>query len=417
MARRIQTETTAPKTASRGRPLAMPKTPSANGRLTILFSGMLAGDPHQGGATWAVLQYLLGLRRLGHDVYFVEPVEAAGGSARGNGGVPLAASPAAAYFRQVMREFGLEDRAALLRPGTRETVGMPYDAIRDAAARADLLLNVSGMLRDPSLIGRIPVRAYLDLDPAFVQLWHATQGIDMGIDTHNRHVTVGLAIGEPGHPIPTCGVQWIGTFQPVILEAWPVGEELEHDAFTTVANWRGYGSIEHEGTMYGQKAHAFRPLFSIPTRSTERFEVALAIHPDEVKDLSALCINGWKLLDPREVAGTPASYRRFVRGSKGELGVAKSGYVASRCGWFSDRSACYLASGRPVVAQDTGFPRFLPTGNGLHAFTTAEEAVAAVADVVAEYPRHRRAARDLAEAYFDSDTVLNRLLAELGAAA
>src|SRR2546423_9260478 len=162
-------------------------------RRTILFSGMLAGDPHQGGATWAVLQYLLGFRRLGHDVWFVEPVKP-----------PGVGPESAAYFRQVVHDFGLEDRAALLIDGTRETVGLPYDALLDAARRADVLLNVSGMLADPDLIADIPVRAYLDLDPAFVQVWHA-QGIDMRFDGHTHFVTVGQAVGRPDCPIPTGG--------------------------------------------------------------------------------------------------------------------------------------------------------------------------------------------------------------------
>jgi hypothetical protein len=142
---------------------------------------------------------------------------------------------------------------------------------------------------------------------------------------------------------------------------------------------------------------------------------ALSIHPDEQDDLQALAENGWRLLDPAEVARTPSSYRSFVQGSRAELGIAKSGYVASRCGWFSDRSVCYLASGRPVLAQDTGFTDYLPAGEGLLSFNTLEEARGGVEEILRDYPRHARAARDLAEAYFDSDIVLTRLLDEVAA--
>jgi hypothetical protein len=191
---------------------------------------------------------------------------------------------------------------------------------------------------------------------------------------------------------------------------------LEWDAFTTVGNWRGYGSVEHAGVHYGQKAHSLRRLLDLPRLTPEPFTLALSIHPDEVKDLEALSSHGWKLLDPAEVASTPGRYQRFVQGSRGEFGVAKSGYAASRCGWFSDRSACFLASGRPVVAQDTGFSRHLPTGEGLFAFATAEEAAAAVTEVSRDYARHCRAARALAETHFDSDKVLGTLLRGIGVA-
>ena len=383
------------------------------GKLTLLLSGMIAGVPRQGGATWAVVQYLLGLRRLGHEVYFVEPLAEA---AIEPAGAPLGRSDNAAYFRSVMDEFGLAGRSALLLEGTERTVGLPYDRLREAADRADLLINIAGMLADETLTGRIPIRAYLDLDPAFTQLWQAVQGIDMRFAGHTHFATVGLAIGRPDCPVPICGLPWIATPQPVVLEHWPVAGRIEHDAFTTVANWRGYGSIAHAGVFYGQKAHAWRSLMALPALTGARLMPALAIHPDERADLDALARNGWHWLDPAIVAHSPDTYRQFIQGSRAEFGIAKAGYVAARCGWFSDRSACYLASGRPVVAQETGFGRFLPAGEGLLAFATVEEAAAGIEAVAGDYPRHRRAARAIAEEYFDSDLVLTRLLRRVGAA-
>lgn len=371
-------------------------------RLRIAFSGMLAGDPHQGGASWAVLQYVLGLLRLGHDVVFVEPVERAD-------------RPVVDYFRSVIDEFGLADRAALLIEGSRETVGLPYDRLRERSVGADLLLNVSGMLADDDLLAAARTRVYLDLDPAFNQLWHAAEGIDVGLDRHELFVTVGLAVGFPECPVPTCGREWITTPQPIVLDLWPRARSPERDALTTVGNWRGYGSIEWRGRHFGQKAHSLRRLLELPSRTAQRFELALAIHPEEKDDLAALDHHGWALVDPREVAGTPSAYRRFVAGSKAELGIAKSGYVESRCGWFSDRSVCYLASGRPVVAQDTGFRRFLPVDGGVLAFATVEDAAAAVEELASDYARHSEAARALAEDVFDSRKVLGRLLERVGA--
>jgi len=211
--------------------------------------------------------------------------------------------------------------------------------------------------------------------------------------------------------VPDCGIDWRKNGQPVVLEHWPVAGAIVHDALTTVGNWRGSGSFEYDGVFIGQKAHSLRQLITLPTRTNERFLLALGIHPEETRDLEALARNGWQLADPLEVAGTPAAYRSFIQGSKAEFGLVKQGYVAAPCGWFSDRSVCYLASGRPVVAQETGFSRWLPTGEGLFAFETEEDVLAAVEELNRDYPRHRRAARALAEAHFDSDKVLDRLLA------
>jgi len=310
--------------------------------LRILVSGMVAGVPAHGGATWAVLQYVLGLGRLGHDVWLVEPVE-------------QVLPESGAYFRQTMDRFGLQERAALLVEGTAETIGVPYTRLAEAATGADVVINIAGMLTDERLLEHAPIRVYLDLDPAFTQLWHGVEGIDMRFDGHTHFVTVGQAIGRPDCPVPTADRHWLGTLPPVSLPDWPRATEPPRLGLTTVGNWRGYGSVEHEGIHYGQRAHSMRALLALGAHTPLKIEPAIAIHADEKPDLAALGANGWRLHDPAEVAATPDRYQRFLQNSTGELGVAKSGYVRSRCGWFSDRSACYLASGRPVIAQDTGF--------------------------------------------------------------
>ncbi len=220
---------------------------------------------------------------LGHDVYFIEPVAADKLQPRGTS---LSCSANAAYFRAVMRQFDLESHAALLLAGTKQTVGLPYDSLRSVAAESDCLINISGMLADPALTEPIPVRVYLDLDPGFNQLWHAAEGLDVGFDGHTHFVTIGPALGEADCVIPTCGRTWIATRQPVVLSEWPPAERLTHDAFTTVANWRGYGSITYKSVFYGQKAHAWRELMALPDKTHEQFVVALAIHPDEQRDLA-----------------------------------------------------------------------------------------------------------------------------------
>lgn len=383
-------------------------------RLRIVVCGMIAADPGQGGAAWAVLQYVLGLRALGHDVYLVEPIPA--GSIAPYG-APLAESANARYFRDVAARFDLITRAALLREDSRETIGLTYTELTRAVRGADLLINISGMLSDPALFEAIPRRAYLDLDPAFNQLWHAVEHIDMRFEGHTHFFTVGGLIGTAACQIPTCGRTWQPILQPILLSEWPVAPGDPHAPWTTIGNWRGYGSITWDGVLYGQKAHSFRRLLDLPERSGAHIKPALMIHRGEKNDLAALRAHRWDLTDPADVASTPDAYREFVRGSKGELGIAKSGYVESRCGWFSDRSVCYLASARPVIAQDTGFGAYLPAGEGLFAFNTVDETVAAMAAVARDYARHCRRAREIAEEYFRSDLVLTALLERASAAA
>lgn len=365
---------------------------------TMIFSGMIAATPWQGGATWAVLQYLLGFRKLGWDVWFVEPVPQ----------LDLATSDGAGYCNAVMERFGFQERWALIGPDG-ATVGADRATLRRAAGSASVLFNVSGMLKEQDLLEAVDRRVYLDLDPGFVQLWHEVDHIDMGMDAHTHFVTLADTIDGCG-PIPTCGRSWIPTLPPVVVDEWPVTDRIDHDALTTVGHWRAYGSIHHQGVHYGQKAHSLRQLIELPSRVPERVLLALEIHGDELEDLAALSEHGWELIDPQTVASTPAAYRGFVAGSWAELGVAKSGYVASNSGWFSDRSACYLASGRPVIAQETGFSRRLPTGQGLFSFEGTADVVASLRELRADYALHRRAARAIVEQHLHSDRVLTALL-------
>jgi hypothetical protein len=385
---------------------------TAASRLTILCAGMIAADSQHGGASWAVLQYLLGFRRLGHHVYFVEPIAP---SKLRPAGADLVRTGAGLRFRRLAAAFELSDVAALLLEGTTKTVGLSYQTLREVAGRTDVLVNISGMLTDKALLQPISRRLFLDRDPGFNQVWHSAQGIDMHFDAHTHFATVGLCVGQPACRVPTCGKTWIPTCPPVVLPLWPVAHEWTRQAFTTVGNWRSYGSVYHDGLFLGQKAHSLRPLIDLPTRTGARFELALAIHPTE-PDLEALRGNQWHLIDPRRAAGTPGSYRSFVSNSRAEFGIAKSGYVATRSGWFSDRSACYLAAGRPVLAQDTGFTAALPAGEGLLRFENQDDALAGLDSIQADYPRHRAAARAIAEQYFDSGRVLTRLLDQVGAA-
>lgn len=393
--------------------MASDVSPMSTHRQTIVVSGMVSADPGQGGATWAVLQYVLGFRQLGHDVLLVEPLRRANEAAHAP---RLADTESARYFMSVVERFGLESRAALLCEATGQTVGLDYAAVEAITRRASVIFNVSGMLTDRRLLDPIPRRVYLDLDPAFVQLWSAVEGVDMRFAAHTHFVTVGLLLGTPHCSVPTAGRDWLPTLQPVLLDEWPPAETVPNASWTTIANWRGYGSVHHDGVHYGQKAHSFREHIDLPSRTRVQLRPALRIHPEETPDLAALGAHGWTWHDAAAVAASPDGYRAFIQQSRGELSVAKSGYVRSRCGWFSDRSACYLASGRPVIAQQTGFESVLPTGRGLIGFDTTQEAADALERVEADYATHSAAARELAVTHFDSRIVLSQLLERVGRA-
>ena len=374
-------------------------------RLSVIVGGRLAAEPGHGGLPWIVLQYVLGLERLGHHVPLIEPADG-----------PLEGSPGAARFAELVDEFELGSRAALLETGSHHTVGTGRRVLADACRNADVLLDISGVLAAEPLVAEIPCRAYLDLDPGFTQLWDEAEGLDVGLGGHTHFLTVGLGVGTLGCPVPTADRRWLPTCPPVVLDHWSVASG-PGAGLTTIANWRGYGSIEWHGVHYGQKAHSWRELVELPRLTETPIRAALAIHPGETEDLAALRAHGWELLDPAEVAGTPAAYRDFIRASRAELAIAKSGYVNARCGWFSDRSACYLASGRPVLAQDTGLAGHLPTGEGLLTFTGVDGALAGIEALESDYDRHRRAARAIAEEHLDSDRVLRSLLDRLGGSA
>ena len=384
---------------------------------TVLLGGSVAQRPGSGGHTWVFLQYLLGLQRLGREPVLVDWLEPE--MCRDRAGAPsgVESSWNIAYLADVMGRFGFGDRWAVLHDGGRAVLGMSDTALDRAVDRAALLLNVNGFVQEERVLERVPLRAYLDIDPGFGQMWRALDLHDP-FAGHDAFVTIGERIGQPGCTIPTNGLDWVTTPQPVVLEEWPAQASREPGArpgFTSVASWRGpFAPIEYEGVTYGLRVHEFRRFADLPARTPERLEVALDIHEAETGDLELLHSNGWHLSDPAQEAADPWAYRDYVQRSKGELMIAKNMYVATRSGWVSDRSICYLASGRPVVAQDTGISDLYPVGEGLLTFDDADGAAAALEDVASDYARHSRTARALAEEYFESSVVLARLLGKLG---
>jgi hypothetical protein len=379
----------------------------------VVVAGALAQRPHVGGHTWVFLQYLLGLRRLGWDVLFVDRLEP--GMCVGEDGEPssLAESVNLRYLADVMERFGLRENWSLLYDGGRDVAGLGRDEVIERTAGSALLINVMGYLEDEEVLAAAPLRVFLDIDPGFGQIWKEL-GLHDIFRGHDRFLTVGNRIGSPDCEVPDCGLDWIPILPPVELAEWPAQSD-GGGRFTSVASWRGaFGPLEYEGRTLGLRVHEFRRFFELPERSAAEFEVALDIDEAETKDLRALRGHGWELADPRQVAGDPWRYRDYIQRSAAELMVAKNMYVETRSGWFSDRSACYLASGRPVLAQDTGLDGLLPTGEGLIIFSTLEEAVAGVEEISRDYERHSRAARQIAEEHLATERILPRLLEELG---
>lgn len=384
----------------------------ASARGTIAVAGALAQRPYMGGHTWVFLQYLLGFRRLGWDVVFIDRLEPGMPLDRDARPVPVETSVNLAYLRESMDSFGLGESWALLYDRSTRAFGMSKDEIVARVKQSALLINFMGYLDDPEIRDVAPKRAFVDIDPGFAQLWHELGWHD-AFKSHDAYVTIGENIGETDCDVPTCGKEWIHTRQPVVLDEWPV-QRASEARFTTIGTWRGpFEAIEHRGRRYGLRAHEFRKFLALPRITGGSFELALDIDPADREDVERLRANGWKLVEPRSVAPSPSRYRRYIQASFAELCVPKNLYVETRSGWFSDRSACYLASGKPVLVRDTGLARNLPTGKGLCTFVTLDDAASGFRDICADYDAHSEAARALAEEHFSSDVVLSRLLAAL----
>ncbi len=230
----------------------------------------------------------------------------------------------------------------------------------------------------------------------------------MNLRGHDVYASVGLNLGASDCPLPTCGISWHTTLPPVVLAEWTT-TAAAGAAYSTVADWRGYSPVQWRGVWYGQKAEEFMRVIDLPRRVAAPLEICLAIHPDE-PDRAALEQHGWRLVAPQIHAATVDSYRSYIRAARGEFTVVKHGYAAGRTGWFSDRSACYLGAGRPVIVQDTGIGRYVPTGAGVLTFTDIESAAAALTEVERNYAHHAAAAFGFAAEHLDANRVLPRLL-------
>lgn len=375
-----------------------------------------------GGVTWDYIQYPLGLAEMGHDVYYIEdtrlyPMYQPAGSAWDD------CSSCVQHLSQVMKYFGLADRWAYRDEASGRCFGLSEQQVVEICHTADVFINVSCSTYMRNEYLRIPLRILIDSDPMFTQIQYVTgQGFTPGesgirrlVHQHNRHFSFGEAIGSADSRVPTSGIDWQPTRQPICLDHWPLTPQpaLSEAAFTTLMNWSAGKVLHYAGAEWGQKDLEFPKILTLPTDFPDiRFAIVVSKTGQTAQHLPAqeITAQGWHILDPQRVANDWVAYRQFINRSWAELSIAKQTYVQGRTGWFSCRSACYLAAGRPVITQDTGWTNTLPSGQGLLGFTDTESAGAAVDSLLSQPEQHHRAARSLAEEYFDSRKVLTCLL-------
>jgi hypothetical protein len=380
--------------------------------LRIIVTGLIGQYP-LGGVAWDYLQYVLGLARLGHDVYYLEDTGEWPYDPGEDGLSKGAPAFTVRYLEEVMSHFGFGGRWAYRFAWEDRWFGMPAKRREQVLASADLVINVSGTLERPAKYRDAAPRArfaYVDTDPVFTQVGVLKdENSRRLIDANDAHFTFGEALGDN---LPDTGHRWRATRHPVVLEEWQPRPE-RREAFTTVMNWTSYASLEWDGLRLQQKDVEFERFMDLPGKVRPTvLELALAEGKTHRPPRRRLTAAGWRIVDPSIICPDPQTYRDYVAGSIGEWSVAKNGYVNPPSGWFSGRSACYLACGRPVVLQDTGFSSVLPVGTGLIPFSSMHEATEAIRDVESNWDRHSRAAQEIAEQCFDSGRVLDRLVGE-----
>ena len=384
--------------------------------MIAIVTGGIASWP-VGGVVWDYGQYALGLEQLGLDVYYLEDT--------GRWAYDPAEETYTADGVSQVKFLEASLRAISPRLGERwhyraadgRTYGIGADAMEQLVADADLFVNVSGLclLRDAYMPCRRKI--LIDTDPGvnhFVEYprWD-TKTVPAGINhirDHDHFFTYAECLGRPGCRLPDLGIPWHPTRPPVVLEAWTTGRA--DGRWTTVMNWKMSKTVAHDGIVYGAKGMQFDAVETLPVETGTAFELAVSRLPAQRGE--RLRQLGWSVADALQISRTAESYRQYVQDSHGEFSVAKNVYVATGSGWFSCRSVCYLASGRPVVLEDTGFSALVPTGDGLLAFSGLREASDAIARVDGDYDHHAGAAREVAAAHFDAHSVLADLLDRAG---
>ncbi len=380
-------------------------------RLTILVGGYIVGFP-LGGMTWHHLNYLLGLHALGHEVWFYE--DSAGWAWPYDPTTQTSSADSTygrAYLEHTFVRYGLPLRYCYYSDFEDRYYGLSRSELHNLLRRADLLLCVSGVTPLREDWPRLRRTAVIDTDPGYTQL-RMQQDAQLGdyYRCFDAAATYGRLIGTSHCPLPTHGIDWIPTHQPVALEHWPV-IPVDSRAFTTLGRWEH--ADDRHLTFNGRRLHSsksmqWEQMIDLPRRVPWEMTLAMQEMPRDTQ--RRFRDRGWRIANPERATLSCEAYQQFIQQSAGEFTVAKEIYTEVPSGWFSDRSAAYLASGRPVVTQPTGFEHWLPTGEGLFAASTPDDAAAALNTIAANHQQHARAARHLAETYFDARTVLPSLL-------
>ena len=379
--------------------------------MRIIITGLVGQYPF-GGVIWDYLQYLLGFRSLGHQVLYLEdsgawPYDPVAGT------ITEDCSFALQSLHKIFTDFDLAESWVYRNGADGKFHGAGEKVAREWLRHGDLLVNVSsaGWLRDYDL--RVGHRMFIDGDPMFCQigLLDGSNPLYAGrLRDHDSHFTFGLSVGQPDCPVPVEGITWRPTVQPVAIDQWPVSPVSTDAPWTTVMNWASYKPKVWEGRTYGQKNLEFNRFRDLPSKTNLPLRLAMGLGVDGQRPAQELRQLGWNLVEPQEVVPDHQAYRAFLTNSRGEWSVAKHGYVEGKTGWFSCRTACYLAAGRPAVVQETGWSRHLPSNGGVIPFTTLEEAVEGLAEVERNYSKHSKAAREIALEFFDAKKVCQDLL-------
>ena len=379
--------------------------------MRIIITGLVGQYPF-GGVIWDYLQYLLGFRSLGHQVLYLEdsgawPYDPVAGTITDD------CSFALQSLHKIFTDFDLTESWVYRNGADGKFHGAGEKVAREWLRHGDLLVNVSsaGWLRDYDL--RVGHRMFIDGDPMFCQigLLDGSNPLYAGrLRDHDSHFTFGLSVGQPDCPVPVDGITWRPTVQPVAIDQWPVSPVSADAPWTTVMNWASYKPKVWEGRTYGQKNLEFNRFRNLPSKTNVPLRLAMGLGVDGQRPAQELRQLGWDLVEPQEVVPDHRAYHSFLTNSRGEWSVAKHGYVEGKTGWFSCRTACYLAAGRPAVVQETGWSRHLPSGRGVLPFTTVEEAAEGLGKVTRNYSEHSKAAREIALEFFDAKKVCQGLL-------
>lgn len=385
--------------------------------LTVCIApGNTVGYPNGGGHLWVYLQWALALRACGCRVIWLEGIDLADGHdspaarnrRRGGGGSPR---DCVATLRAHLAAFGLTDQLALYVMND-PRAPVPPDVAQgsmnlDAAVEADLLLNLWHST-PAAVVQRFRRTAFIDTDPGLLQVW-MTIG-DIHVPPHDLHFTIGETVGRPGALFPDCGRRWLYTPPPVFLPEWPAQSPNGAGTYTTVTHWWG-GTFEYNGTVLSdEKRLAFMEFVDLPAHTPVSLELAVCLGTFDGERRTLLEPKGWRVREAWDVTATPEQYRAYIQGSRGEFSCAKPSTMALQTAWISDRSLCYLASGKPVIVQHTGPSRILPDAAGFFRFRTLREAADALAAAEADYERHSREARALVAEYFDAERVVSHVL-------